>query len=170
MEPQVVRDSLLHLAGELDLTRGGPPVPVDDEASRRRSLYFVHSHNEHQKFLSTFDDAACWNATAAPRASSRSRRSPCRTAGWRPATAEKIADRLDAPASGGVRRATFVRAAFLTVLAVEPTAGGAGRRARRARPTRRGRAASEARPTRHGRARVDLIQALLNHNDFVTVR
>ena len=51
MEAQVVRDSLLHLAGELDPTLGGPSIPVADEASRRRSLYFVHSHNEHQKFL-----------------------------------------------------------------------------------------------------------------------
>ena len=58
MEAQVVRDSLLYLAGELDLTRGGPSIPVNDEASRRRSLYFVHSHNEHQKFLSMFDDAS----------------------------------------------------------------------------------------------------------------
>src|SRR5206468_12594527 len=39
MEAQVIRDSLLHLSGELDLTVGGPSVPVMDETSRRRSLY-----------------------------------------------------------------------------------------------------------------------------------
>ncbi len=58
MEAQVVRDSLLALAGELDATVGGPSIPVGDEGSRRRSLYFVHSHNEHQKFLETFNDAS----------------------------------------------------------------------------------------------------------------
>src|SRR5207244_12759684 len=57
MEAQVVRDSLLYLAGDLDLTLGGPSVPAADETSRRRSLYFVHSHNEHNRFLSMFDDA-----------------------------------------------------------------------------------------------------------------
>src|SRR5205085_4486546 len=57
MEAQIVRDSLLHLAGELDLTLGGPSIPITQEDSRRRSLYFFHSHNEHQKFLSMFDDA-----------------------------------------------------------------------------------------------------------------
>src|SRR5262245_4141550 len=57
MEAQVLRDSLLHLGGELDTTMGGPSIPVTDESSRRRGLYYVHSHNEHQKFLSIFDDA-----------------------------------------------------------------------------------------------------------------
>src|SRR5205085_9772916 len=55
---EVVRDALLHLAGELDPKVGGPPVPAGDEVSRRRSLYFVHSHNEHNKFLTTFDGAS----------------------------------------------------------------------------------------------------------------
>ena len=44
MESQVVRDSLLHLAGELDLRLGGPSIPPpQQEASQRRSLYFFHS-------------------------------------------------------------------------------------------------------------------------------
>ena len=32
--------------------------PVSDAGSRRRSLYFVHSHNDHHKFLTMFDDAS----------------------------------------------------------------------------------------------------------------
>src|SRR5207253_880840 len=50
MEAQVIRDSLLHLAGELDSSTGGPPVQVGDQATRRKSLYFFHSHNEQQRF------------------------------------------------------------------------------------------------------------------------
>ena len=47
LESQVVRDSILSLAGTLDLTRGGPPVPPDAQAdSTRRSLYFFHSNND----------------------------------------------------------------------------------------------------------------------------
>jgi DNA-binding NtrC family response regulator len=57
MEAQIIRDSMLHLAGELDLTMGGPSLdPVKDEASRRRSVYFVHSYNDHHQLLSLFDE------------------------------------------------------------------------------------------------------------------
>jgi hypothetical protein len=59
MDAQTVRDALLALAGELDPKMGGPSVdPAADELCRRRSIYFVHSHNDHQKFLSLFDDAS----------------------------------------------------------------------------------------------------------------
>src|SRR6202034_393084 len=54
MESEVVRDSLLSLSGELDLTMGGPSIPTANATSTRRSLYFVHSDIEHQQFLATF--------------------------------------------------------------------------------------------------------------------
>ena len=58
LESQAVRDSLLALAGTLDSTRGGPPVPQAQQAdSKRRSLYFVHSNNERNLFLTMFDEA-----------------------------------------------------------------------------------------------------------------
>lgn len=56
MESQVVRDSLLYLAGTLDLTRGGPPLDVGN-GTNRRSLYYRHSRDSQDKFLSMFDDA-----------------------------------------------------------------------------------------------------------------
>lgn len=56
MESQIIRDSLLALAGELDLTMGGPSLEVG-EGSRRRSLYFKHSRDQQDKFLTMFDDA-----------------------------------------------------------------------------------------------------------------
>jgi hypothetical protein len=58
IESQAVRDSILSLAGTLDETRGGAPVmPNEQEASKRRSLYFFHSNNERNMFLQTFDEA-----------------------------------------------------------------------------------------------------------------
>src|SRR6185436_9394755 len=58
IEAKVVRDALLQLSGELDSTVGGPSIdPAAAPLSKRRSLYFIHSHNEHHRFLSTFDDA-----------------------------------------------------------------------------------------------------------------
>lgn len=56
MESQVVRDSLLHMAGTLDLTRGGPSLDPGP-ASKRRSLYYKHSRDQQDKFLAAFDDA-----------------------------------------------------------------------------------------------------------------
>lgn len=56
MEAQVVRDSVLHLAGTLDLQLGGPSLDVGN-GSNRRSIYFKHSRDQHDKFLSMFDDA-----------------------------------------------------------------------------------------------------------------
>ncbi|MBL8888972.1 MAG: DUF1553 domain-containing protein [Planctomycetaceae bacterium] len=59
MESQVVRDSLLDLAGQLDASPGGPPIPADQQAnSRRRSLYFFHSNNDRNVFLTSFDEAS----------------------------------------------------------------------------------------------------------------
>ncbi len=58
LESQLIRDSLLAHAGTLDLTRGGPSVPLAEQpASTRRSLYFFHSNNERNLFLTTFDEA-----------------------------------------------------------------------------------------------------------------
>lgn len=57
MESQIIRDSLLCLAGQLDLTLGGPSVDVSSSSSKRRSIYFKHSRDQQQKFLSMFDDA-----------------------------------------------------------------------------------------------------------------
>src|SRR5262249_26374347 len=65
MEAQEIRDSLLQLAGQLDPTQGGPSIDVNAD-SKRRSLYFVHSHNDHHRFLMQFDDAAvleCYRRT-----------------------------------------------------------------------------------------------------------
>ena len=58
LESQVIRDALLAHAGRLDTTHGGPTVGSSDQAqSRRRSLYFHHSNNDRNLFLTTFDEA-----------------------------------------------------------------------------------------------------------------
>jgi hypothetical protein len=58
LESQVVRDAVLATAQSLDGSFGGPPVPMDQQnLSRRRSLYFFHSNNDRNSFLSQFDEA-----------------------------------------------------------------------------------------------------------------
>ena len=168
MEAQIVRDSLLSLAGELDVSLGGPSIGINDEASRRRSLYFVHSHNDHQKFLSTFDDANvldCYRRSESivPQQALALENSPLATA-----MAGKIAQRL-AVARPNAADSDFIRAAFVTVLSVEPTADELATMSELLlRMTELAKA--KKRPNPEHVARTNLVQTLLNHNDFITIR
>jgi multidrug efflux pump subunit AcrA (membrane-fusion protein) len=166
MEAQVVRDSLLYLAGELDSKLGGLSVPVSDESSRRRSLYFVHSHNEHNRFLSLFDDASvleCYRRAESIVPAQALALSNSRLA---LTLAGKINDWLHAQL-GTVSDAAFVRAAFETVLAASPTP-------QEQQVCEQGlaqlRAVLTGQPDAKRQARGILIQALVNHNDFLTIR
>ncbi len=170
MESQVVRDNLLSIAGELDLAMGGPSIPVNDEKSRRRSLYFVHSHNEHQKFLSMFDDAnvlECYRRAESivPQQALAMENSPL--AGE---MAYKIASQLfEAIVTEEATDEAFVRKAFLTVLSVEPTPHETAAAIDALRQLTAASVAS-GREQPQQQARANLVHALLNHNDFVTVR
>jgi hypothetical protein len=168
LEAQAVRDALLHLSGKLDLTRGGPSIdPKSAEFSLRRSLYFVHSHNDHHRFLATFDDADVLDCYR-------------RDQSIVPQQALALANAQQSLTASGLIAARlvnmphvktdddYIRAAFRLILAVEPSADeqSACRDALaewRKLPAAPGTDASL-------RARVNLAHALLNHNDFVTLR
>ena len=164
MESQVVRDSLLHLAGELDLTLGGPSVEMNQqEASRRRSLYFFHSAIERNKFLTTFDEADpldCYrrqDSIIPQQALALSNSKLALT------MSEKIASRLEKT----VAAKDFSRTAFEWILGYAPTANEV---AACDQALARWTELNKMRPDAQHRARTQLVQALLNHNDFVTVR
>jgi len=169
MESQAVRDSLLQLAGQLDLTTGGPPIDVNAQAdSKRRSLYFVHSHNDHHKFLMQFDDAAVLECYRRTESIVPQQALTLANSKFALTMAEAIAGRLNGRL-GNASDAEFVTAAFEMILASTPTA-------------EENKACLEAvaewlkvlKEQKHsdpaGKARVNLVSALLNHNDFVTVR
>lgn len=169
MEAEVVRDSLLHLAGELDPTQGGPPVPMaQQETSRRRSLYLFHSHNDHNKFLETFDAPnvlECYRRTESivPQQA---------LALWNSkfamTMAEKILDRLH-QRQADADDAAFVKAAFEMILGVPPSGEELSVCLETLEELRKVLAdVPDAERTR--RARFQIVQALLNHNDFITVR
>jgi hypothetical protein len=160
MESQVVRDSLLHLAGELDLTRGGPPVLTpQQEASKRRSMYFFHSAIERNKFLMTFDEADpldCYRRRDSIIPQQALALSNSKLAS---AMADKIATRVPAK--------DFARESFTWLLGYEPTAV---ELAACEEALERWAELNKTRPDGQQRARAQLIGALLNHNDFVTTR
>jgi len=168
MESQIVRDSLLHLAGELDLSLGGPSIAVNDEASLRRSLYFVHSHNDHQKFLSTFDDASVLDCYRRSESIVPQQALALENSALATEMAGKITERL-AKSHPDAADSDFIRTAFVAVLSVEPKSDELAAMSEiLGRMNELSRAGH--RPNPEALARTNFVQTLLNHNDFITIR
>jgi len=61
LEAEPIRDALLAVSGELDLTQGGPSV---DHNQPRRSIYLKFKRNSKEPLLDAFDIADGYNSTA----------------------------------------------------------------------------------------------------------
>ena len=160
MDAQVIRDSLLHLAGTLNLTLGGPSLDPDN-AVRRRSIYFKHSRDQQNKFLKTFNDAdhlQCYRRSE----SIVPQQALALSNGKVPIEmAEKIA--------GLVNNEDFVGMAFELLLGRRPDV--AERCECEMTLADLEAAATKAKkPNPLKRARRGLVHALINHNDFVSIR
>jgi hypothetical protein len=152
MESQLVRDSLLHLSGRLDLTLGGPSLdPAKAETSPRRSLYFIQNADVEHRFLAVFDNSnvlECYrrNESVVPQQALALTNS-----GLSSDCAKALAaslSKLDA--------AAFIDQSFLAILSRLPL------EAERKASLEGFRALNEDRSL--------FLQALINHNDFVTLR
>ncbi len=164
MESQIVRDSLLHLAGELDPALGGPSVEIAaQEASKRRSIYFFHSAIDRNKFLTTFDEADpldCYRRQESiiPQQA---------LALYNSRLAVTLADRIATRLEKSVEPKAFAHAAFTWLLGYTPTPNEL-----EACESAMARwiELNKMRPDAAHRARAQLVQALLNHSDFITIR
>lgn len=179
LESQVIRDTVLAHAGLLEETIGGASVMPSEQAdSQRRSLYFFHSNNERNLFLSSFDEARvqeCYRReqSIVPQqalALSNSRLVLDAT--------EPIAKRLSARADDVVDNALdnvlddvqFIQRCFRVLLAIEASEAEI-QASLRALTEWQELADSHADTTTPARTpRGQLVWALLNHNDFVTLR
>lgn len=152
LESQSVRDALFALGGKLDLTLGGPSLDPDKaESTPRRSIYFVQTPDTEHRFLGAFDNAnvlECYrrNESVVPQQALALTNSQLSRA-----TADALAEKLRAAAP-----ADFIRRAFQTIL-------------NRA-PTEKEHQVSLEALTALKNNRPLFLQALLNHNDFVTLR
>jgi hypothetical protein len=181
MESEVVRDSLLALAGRLDTAMGGPPVDekLGLSESRRRSLYFQLSTEHHMLFLDVFDLAStneCYER--------RESVVPQQALALANSVLALNQSRLLARSLPQAEDSAFITAAFEQVLCRSPTAEELTRCARfltsqrellktPARLTPFPADATAAVPPSTGpaqRARENLVHVLINHNDFVTIR
>jgi hypothetical protein len=162
MEAEVVRDSLLQLAGTLDRKVGGPSLDPTAGGSRR-SLYFRHSRDDKNKFLSMFDGAdhlRCYRRkeSIVPQQALALSNSKLALE-----LAQKIAIRFR---EDGEDLDQFIGTLFEIILCRKPDGEERAACLEFCESLRSviAEAGSDA------RVRVRLVHALLNHNDFVTIR
>ncbi|MFO0840815.1 MAG: DUF1549 and DUF1553 domain-containing protein [Gemmataceae bacterium] len=178
MEGEAIRDTLLSLAGQLDLTMGGPDI--DHKLGLtvgRRSVYFQHAAEKQMEFLLTFDAASvneCYRRTESvvPQQALALANSTLAVA-----MSRRLAGRL-------AREGDFVGAAFEHVLGRAPT----GRERQECEAFLKEQAALLAEPAKltafasgsggevpaspdaAQRARESLVHALFNLHELVTIR
>ena len=173
LESQVVRDSILALAGTLDLSQGGPPVPPASQAdSLRRSLYFFHSNNERNLFLTMFDEALvkdCYRReqSIVPQQALTLTNSRL-VLDTVPLIAGRLTHKLETDGKAASDEA-FIRLAFVLLLGAEPSEVELAASAQAIEAWKKLPDAKQG-DTARDYARTQLIWVLLNHNDFVSLR
>jgi mono/diheme cytochrome c family protein len=169
MESEVVRDSLLHLAGVLDPAIGGPTVdPVKEDNVYRRSLYFTHSRDDQQPFLSMFDGADILDCYRRSESIVPQQALTLANSKLSLTMARKLAARLQTQL-GETDDAPFIAAAFEAILCVQPTPEETTACLEALAETK-ATLLKRNQPQAAQRARENLVHALLNHNDFITIR
>jgi hypothetical protein len=186
MESEIVRDSLLSVAGQLDITMGGPDLDeAQAEITPRRSLYFHHTPDSQAVFLKLFnapDPTDCYKREesvvpqqALALANSTLSRKEARI----------LSQTLSSRLAGKRDELAFVNGAFEAVLGRLPNAKEAAesrnflveqanlyRNMEKLTPLPAVGSPSEIPPAKEPelRARENLVHVLFNHNDFVTIR
>ena len=175
MEAEVIRDTLICLAERLDLTMGGPDLPITDaDAGTRRSLWYRYSRDHQIKFLTVFDPASveeCYrrrHSIVPQQALAMSNSGMVLTRGRQ--LAERITDEVGSVKVAAAEEA-FIDSAFERVLGRGPTPS--ERTAcitalQEFAATSAGSGMSSA--LIYQRARANLVHVLLNHHDFITIR
>jgi hypothetical protein len=180
MEAEAVRDSVLFAAGELDGTMGGPDIDLNQGlASNRRSLYFTIHGEEKMKMLELFDapevtDCYRRTETIVPQQALAMANSELSLRAGRKLAARAWEAVSKETPDGAARNKAFVTAVFEQVLTRPPSADEAATclrfLAKQSDVVKAAAAAPAPVKDPESRAREDLVHALLNHNDFVTVR
>ncbi len=181
MEAETVRDSILSIAGKLDLTMHGPEIePGKGEEVYRRSVYFRHAPDVQMDMLKVFDIASANECFQRSESIVPQQALALANSELSLAMARVIASQLGTAGDGQ----EFVAAAFEHVLGRAPSDEEARASADYLRsqaelyrdssglsrfvtgPQAKVKPATE--PAQ--RARESLVHVLLNHNDFVTIR
>lgn len=188
MEAEIVRDSTLHAAGQLDETMGGPEVDENSGmTNRRRSVYFRNSKEKKMTFLDLFDRpnvVECYrrSESVVPQQALAMANSPLSLAQAR-LLAKTLSAEVGAEPKPEIQE-KFITVAFEQILGRPPTVAERAecekflteQAQKFADPKSLTQFATGA-PTSvaasadvHQRARENLVHVLFNHNDFLTIR
>ena len=189
LEAEAVRDSILHAAGTLDRTMGGPELDNRTEAGLRRSLYYsVYAEaGGAMRFLAVFDAPDVCDGYRRTESVIPQQALAMVNSRLTQDQGRLLARKLwDATAKGPPegRETAFISAAFEQVLSRRPTTAEAALcreflrkqsglfRAAPAGPAVRATADGLLAPSPDPdlRAAESLVQALFSHNDFITLR
>ena len=186
MEAEAVRDSLLAISGQLDLSHGGPEIPEQQlQQIPRRSLYFRNTPNEKAPLLEAFDVAnpnECYRrqSSVIPQQALALLNSSLAID-----AARRLAEQLRTAGSGNdgpLSDRSFILSAFETILARPPVTAeiaacetfltDAAARADSGDIYTAGPDTARVPPSTdpRQRARENLLLVLFSHNDFVTIR
>jgi len=175
MEAEVVRDTLIYLAGRLDFKMGGADLPITtSDVGTRRTIYYRYSRDHQLKFLRMFDSASveeCYrrkNSIVPQQALAMSNSKLVLSSGRQ--LAATISAEVGSEYSEEKTNA-FVQSAFQHVLGRDATptecvACLSALKEFAAVIEGQGMSATDIQQ----RARENLIRVLLNHNDFITIR
>lgn len=165
MNAENVRDSMLALAGKLDLTRGGPEIDeTKGQDVYRRSLYFRHTPDLQMEMLRVFDAASPIECFQRSESIVPQQALALANSKLSQAVAEEISKQI-------ATRPAFIADAFERVLGRAPNSAEKAAAEEFLRDQEihyRGESKPPADPA--ARARQGLVHVLLNHNDFVTIR
>lgn len=116
MEAEVVRDSLLELAGSLDPARGGADIDSKTaDASFRRSLYYRHANEKRVTFLELFDQVGVAEGYQRTESVVPQQALALLNSDFANRAAARLAERLNSIAESSTERG-FVVVAFETIL------------------------------------------------------
>jgi hypothetical protein len=125
LEAEAVRDALLYLGGDIDLTLGGPPLDcLDGCTSARRSLYHRYSREDKLEFLTAFDAASVDECYRRQESIVPQQALALENSEFVWDQARRVARRLEAEGGPppGASSPAFIRAAFEQVLGRGPSA------------------------------------------------
>ncbi len=188
MEAEVVRDSLLHLGGTLDLSGGGPELdPATLLTTSRRSLYYRHAPEKQAQLMLVFDTASateCYrrDESIVPQQALAMVNSTLTLEQSRRFTAQLYVE-SDSQAAGG-RDPQFVQSLFEHLLCRLPSAPEMAQCLEfiekqtsllsepQSLTAFGGKVVAHVKPAQqpHRRACENLTLVLMNHNDFITIR
>ncbi len=171
LEAEVIRDAMMATAGGLDRRQGGPDIDYAlGEEVHRRSLYFRHAYEKQMTMLTTFDAASpneCYRRSPSiiPQQalvlsnSELSRKMASRLTeqirGQESETGGAVSGDVTLTSKTSDAAESFVRRAFVRVLGRVPDSAELD---------------ACVRFLESGEPEVNLVHALMNHNDFVVIR